>query len=288
MKNIDYFDKLQQTVAVALAEDIGSGDLTAGLIDESTQAIADIVCRDHAVICGRPWFDEVFRQIDSDTRIEWFCTEGETVTPDTVICRLSGSARHILTAERSALNFLQTLSATATVSANYAQQLVHTDTRILDTRKTIPGLRLAQKYAVACGGADNHRIGLYDAILIKENHIMSAGSIAQAIGKAKQLHPGITVEVETENLDEVRQALDAKADIIMLDNFTLQMMHEAVALVNGNAKLEVSGNVELEQLPELAKTGVDYISSGAITKHLQAVDLSMRFKMAPLTGNHPE
>ncbi|MBF6058462.1 carboxylating nicotinate-nucleotide diphosphorylase [Thiomicrorhabdus heinhorstiae] len=279
MKNINYFDKLEQTVTTALAEDIGNGDLTASLINEQTQATADIVCRENAVICGRPWFDEVFRQVDPQIHVEWLCEEGSQVAADATICRLSGSARNILTAERSALNFLQTLSATATVSALYAKQLAHCHTRMLDTRKTIPGLRLAQKYAVYCGGADNHRIGLYDAILIKENHIMSAGGIAEAVATAKQLYPDVTIEVETENLDEVQQALDAGADIIMLDNFSLQMMHEAVALVDGNAKLEVSGNVELEQLSELAKTGVDYISSGALTKHVKAIDLSMRFKM---------
>lgn len=278
MRNIDYLQTLTQTVKSALAEDIQNADLTADLIPEEKIATARIICREAAVICGRPWFDEVFRQIDDSIVINWAVTEGEQVKPDQLLCTLKGSARHILTAERTALNFLQTLSATATVTAQYVSKLKGVKTQLLDTRKTLPGLRMAQKYAVACGGGTNHRIGLFDAILIKENHIMAAGSIAQAVQTAKQRHPGISVEVETENLDEVQQAVDAGADIIMLDNFTLEMMHQAVKLVNGRAKLEVSGNVEIEQLEKLASTQVDFISTGAITKHIQAIDLSMRFE----------
>lgn len=278
MRNIDYLQTLTQTVKSALAEDIQNADLTADLIPEEKIATARIICREAAVICGRPWFDEVFRQIDDSIVINWAVAESEQVKPDQLLCTLKGSARHILTAERTALNFLQTLSATATVTAQYVSKLKGVKTQLLDTRKTLPGLRMAQKYAVACGGGTNHRIGLFDAILIKENHIMAAGSIAQAVQTAKQRHPGISVEVETENLDEVQQAVDAGADIIMLDNFTLEMMHQAVKLVNGRAKLEVSGNVEIEQLEKLASTQVDFISTGAITKHIRAIDLSMRFE----------
>jgi len=278
MRNIDYFQTLTQTVENALAEDIQNADLTADLIPEEKNATARIICREAAVICGRPWFNEVFRQIDDSIVINWFVDEGEQVTPDQLLCTLKGSARHILTAERTALNFLQTLSATATVTAQYVSKLKDVKTQLLDTRKTLPGLRMAQKYAVACGGGTNHRIGLFDAILIKENHIMAAGSIAQAVQTAKQRHPGISIEVETENLDEVQQAVDAGADIIMLDNFTLEMMHQAVKLVEGRAKLEVSGNVEIDQLEKLASTQVDFISTGAITKHIRAIDLSMRFE----------
>lgn len=279
MNDINYFENIETTVANALDEDIKSGDLTAGLIPENIQATANIYCREKAVICGRPWFDEVLRQVDETAQVEWLCEEGETVEKDQLICTINGSARNILTAERTALNFLQTLSGTATTTAEYVKPLQGTKTKLLDTRKTLPGLRLAQKYAVACGGGQNHRIGLYDAILLKENHIMSAGGIAEAIGIAKFQHPGKTVEVETENLEEVQEALLGGADIIMLDNFTLKMMYEAVAIVNGKAKLEVSGNVEIGDLETLAKTQVDFISTGAITKHLRSIDLSMRFKM---------
>lgn len=280
MNAIDYFENLENTVAIALEEDIKSGDLTAGLIPEETQAEANIICREKAVLCGRPWFDEVFRQVDPDIKIEWICEEGEPVEADQCLCVIKGSARNILTAERTALNFLQTLSGTATITAQYVAQLQGSHTQLLDTRKTLPGLRLGQKYAVACGGGTNHRTGLFDAILIKENHIMAAGGILKAVSTAKKMHPNITVEVETENLDEVQQALEAGADIIMLDNFSLEMISQAVELVNRKAKLEVSGNVELSHLPQLIKTQVDFISTGAITKHLQAIDLSMRFSMS--------
>lgn len=279
MNDINYFEDIESTVASALNEDIKDGDLTAGLIPETVQATANIFCREDAIICGRPWFDEVFRQIDENAKVEWLCEEGESVKSDQLICTIKGSARNILTAERTALNFLQTLSGTASTTAEYVKPLAGTKTKLLDTRKTLPGLRLAQKYAVACGGGQNHRIGLYDAILLKENHIMAAGGIAEAIGIAKFQHPGKTVEVETENLAEVQEALEGGADIIMLDNFTLEMMDQAVSLVNNKAKLEVSGNVEIEHLETLAKTQVDFISTGAITKHLRSIDLSMRFKM---------
>lgn len=278
MNNIDYFENLSQTVATAIAEDIKTGDLTASLIADENQANATIVCREKAIICGRPWFDEVFSQIDDSIQIEWLCNEGDLVQAEQVICNIKGSAKNILTAERTALNFLQTLSATATTSSQYVALMHGSATKLLDTRKTLPGLRLAQKYAVHCGGGQNHRIGLYDAILIKENHIIAAGGIAQAVAKAKTNYPDVTIEVETENLDEVAQALAAGADIIMLDNFTFEMMKEAVTLVNKQAKLEVSGNVEGEHLSKLLETKVDFISSGAITKHIKAIDLSMRFQ----------
>lgn len=275
-----YFADLAQNVATALKEDIGQGDLTAGLIPKEQQAIAKVYCRETAVICGRPWFDEVLRQVDVNLSITWHVDEGQQVSPDTLVCVIRGNAAHILTAERTALNFLQTLSGTATITANYIQAMQSSHTQLLDTRKTLPGLRLAQKYAVVCGGGKNHRIGLYDAILIKENHIMSAGGIAKAIQTAKQQHPNIKVEVETENLNELQEALDAQADIVMLDNYSLEMIKEAVSINRQHAtpaKLEVSGNVELENLPDLVKTKVDYISTGAITKHVRAIDFSMRF-----------
>jgi len=279
MNDINYFENIEHTVATALDEDIKTGDLTAGLIPQNVQARANIFCREDATICGRPWFDEVFRQVDENAQVEWLCEEGEEVKTDQLICVITGSAKHILTAERTALNFLQTLSGTATTTSKYVKPLEGSKTKLLDTRKTLPGLRLAQKYAVACGGGQNHRIGLYDAILLKENHIMAAGGIAEAIGLARFQHPGKTVEVETESLEEVKEALEGGADIIMLDNFTVEMMHQAVKLVNNKAKLEVSGNVEIEHLETLATTQVDFISTGAITKHLHSVDLSMRFEM---------
>lgn len=279
MTDINYFEDIELTVKQALNEDIKDGDLTANLIPQDNQAHAKIVCREEAILCGRPWFDEVFRQVDENIKINWLKEEGETVHTDDTLCEITGSARHILTAERSALNFLQTLMATATTTAAYMKYLQNGHTTLLDTRKTLPGLRLAQKYAVACGGATNHRIGLFDAILIKENHIMAAGSIAAAVKTAKTDHPHVKVEVETENLDEVQQALQAGADIIMLDNFSIEMMTSAVEMVQGVAKLEVSGNVEIQHLSEIALTGVDFISTGAITKHVRAIDLSMRFAM---------
>lgn len=279
MNAVNYFDSLENTVTTALQEDIQGGDLTAELIPITIQAEAKILCRESAILCGRPWFDEVFRQIDDSIQIEWLAEEGDEIAENQTLCLITGPAQRILTAERTALNFLQTLSATATSTAQYTALLKGSRTQLLDTRKTIPGLRLAQKYAVACGGGKNHRMGLYDAILIKENHIMAAGSILNAVTTAKQNHPDITVEVETENLDEVQQALNAKADIIMLDNFSLEMMKQAVEMVARKAKLEVSGNVELQHLSKLVDTQVDFISTGAITKNIKAIDMSMRFKM---------
>ena len=278
MNSTDYFLNFSETVQQALYEDIRDGDLTADLVADDTQTVATIISREESVMCGQPWAQEVFKQVDDSLIIEWQCSEGDVVSENQLLCTITGSAKSILTAERTALNFLQTLMATAYQTHCYVKLLGGSNTRLLDTRKTLPGLRLAQKYAVNCGGGKNHRIGLFDAILIKENHIMAAGGIYSAVSKAQALHPGITVEVETENMDEVQQALDAKADIIMLDNFTTEAIEEAVKLVNGAAKLEVSGNVEGDRLQELAATGVDFVSTGAITKHIKATDLSMRFK----------
>lgn len=262
---------------IALAEDLGAGDLTADLIDTGARSEAGILCREPAVICGRPWVDEVFRQIDAAVTLEWQVQDGQQVDAGTLLCRLAGRSRSLLSGERTALNFLQTLSATATVTRRYADALAGTVTRVLDTRKTLPGLRLAQKYAVRCGGGHNHRLGLYDAILIKENHILAAGSISAAVARARALHPGVRLEVEVENLDELGQALGSGPDIVMLDNFSLADMAEAVRRVAGRVPLEVSGNVDIDGIRAIAATGVDYISVGALTKHVRAVDLSMRF-----------
>ncbi|MFZ1642259.1 MAG: carboxylating nicotinate-nucleotide diphosphorylase [Candidatus Contendobacter sp.] len=266
------------TVALALAEDVGGGDLTAALIPESAQAEATVVSREDAVLCGTAWFDAVFRQLDPRIHIEWRATDGDRVEPDQWLCTLRGPARAMLTGERTALNFLQALSGTATLARRYADAVAGTGATILDTRKTLPGLRLAQKYAVRCGGCQNHRIGLFDAVLIKENHIMAAGSITNAIATARRLHPGVTVEVEVENLAELEEALAARPDIVMLDNFDLATMAEAVSITNRQVKLEASGNVNFDTVRNIAETGVDYISIGGLTKDVRAVDLSMRFK----------
>ncbi|SDZ75493.1 nicotinate-nucleotide pyrophosphorylase [carboxylating] [Thiothrix caldifontis] len=268
---------IQATVARALAEDIGTGDVTAGLIPADKQASATVISREDAVLCGVAWFDEVFRQLDPAVRIEWQYQDGERVATNALLCTLQGSARSILSGERAALNFLQTLSATATATRRYVDLVAHTSCRILDTRKTLPGLRTAQKYAVLCGGGTNHRIGLYDRVLIKENHIMAAGSITAAIQQARALHPGILVEVETENLQELAEATAAHADIIMLDEYSLADMREAVRMTAGKIPLEASGGVSPETLVAIAETGVDFVSIGGITKHVRAVDLSMRF-----------
>lgn len=266
------------TVALALAEDVGGGDLTAALIPEAAQAEAAVVSREHAVLCGTAWFDAVFHQLDPRIHIEWRATDGDRVEPDQLLCTLRGPARAMLTGERTALNFLQALSGTATLARRYADLVAGTGATILDTRKTLPGLRLAQKYAVRCGGCQNHRIGLFDAVLIKENHIMAAGSITNAIATARRLHPGVTVEVEVENLAELEEALAARPDIVMLDNFDLATLAEAVNITNRQVKLEASGNVNFDTVRAIAETGVDYISIGGLTKDVRAVDLSMRFK----------
>ena len=267
---------IEENVRTALKEDVGNGDITAELIPAQDQAQARVISRQTAVVCGRAWVDEVFRQVDPKVQIEWLVDDGDKVERDQVLFRLQGSARSLLTGERAALNFLQTLSGTATISHEYAQRVAGTPVRLLDTRKTIPGLRLAQKYAVSCGGCFNHRIGLYDAFLIKENHIMACGGIEQAIETARRNHPGKPVEIEVETEEQLERALVAGADIVMLDNFSPERMIAAVKQTAGRAKLEASGNITDETLLDYANTGVDYISIGALTKHCQAVDLSMR------------
>jgi len=270
-------ENIREDVARALAEDIGTGDVTAALIDPGAQARARIICREDAVLAGAPWAEECFRQLDPAVQIRWHHHDGDRVAADAVLCEIKGNARALVAGERNALNFLQTLSGTATVTRTYVDAVVGTRARILDTRKTIPGLRLAQKYGVRCGGGHNHRIGLYDAILIKENHVAAAGGVANAIRAARAASPGVFLDCEVESLDELRDAIEAGADRVLLDEFSDVMLREAVALAAGRVPLEVSGSVNLERVRTIAETGVDCISIGALTKHVRAVDLSMRF-----------
>lgn len=263
----------------AFAEDLGTGDATADLLPADAQAHATLTCREDAVLAGIPWFDACFRRLDPGVRIDWHARDGDRVAAGSVICHLHGKARALVSAERSALNFLQLLSGTATTTAAYVAAVAGTGVRVLDTRKTLPGLRLAQKYAVRCGGGHNHRIGLYDAILVKENHIAAAGGIGPAATAARRLHPRLLLEVEVETLAELREALAAGVDRIMLDNFTPAMMHEAAGLAAGRVELEISGNVDLQTIAGYARTGVDFISVGALTKHVRAVDLSLRLEL---------
>lgn len=264
-------------VDMALQEDIGSGDITAQLIPEATPAKGRIITRENAILCGTHWVNEVFRQVDSTIRLHWHAADGDRIDANQVIVEFAGSARSLLTGERAALNFMQTLSGTATKSRHYADKVAHTEVKLLDTRKTLPGLRIAQKYAVAKGGCFNHRIGLFDAFLIKENHIHACGGIVQTIKKARIIAPGKPVEVEVENLQEFSEAIGAGADIIMLDNFSLADMYEAVKLKPAGIKLEASGGINDKTLVPIAETGVDFISIGALTKDCQSIDLSMRF-----------
>lgn len=263
-----------------LAEDVGEGDLTAALVPENLAAHAEVVCREDLTLCGQAWFDAVFRRLDPTIRIDWRAKDGDALSAGASLCNLSGPARPLLTGERTALNLLQTLSATASAARCYAEAVHGTGVTVLDTRKTLPGLRQAQKYAVRCGGCANHRMGLYDGILIKENHILATGSITAAVHAARAHSPSVPLEVEVETLDELGEALDAGAERILLDNFTLEAMRQAVALTRGRALLEVSGNVTLETIRVIAETGVDFISVGALTKHVRAVDLSMRITLA--------
>ncbi len=268
---------IAETVRRALAEDVGAGDLTANLIPGATTARAQVISREEAVLCGAAWFDEVFRQLDRKVRVDWNARDGEPVRENQVLCTLDGPARAILTGERTALNFLQTLSGTATVTRRYAEAIRGTKAVVLDTRKTLPGLRTAQKYAVRAGGGQNHRMGLYDAILIKENHIAAAGSVSAAVDAARRDAPaGTTVEVEVEDLAQLNEALAAGADRLLLDNFSLKRLREAVQAAAGRARLEASGGITLENIRAIAETGVDCISIGALTKHVRAVDLSLR------------
>ncbi|VXB29159.1 quinolinate phosphoribosyltransferase [Pseudomonas sp. 8AS] len=271
--------EIQANVRCALHEDIGSGDITAQLIPAERQARATIITRESAVIAGTAWVDEVFRQLDSRVSVRWQVADGERASANQALFHLEGPARALLSGERSALNFLQSLSAVATRSQHFADMVRGTAVKLLDTRKTLPGLRLAQKYAVTCGGCHNHRIGLYDAFLIKENHIAACGGIAQAIASARQIAPGKPVEVEVESLAELQQALDAGANIIMLDELSLGDMRTAVSLTAGRAKLEASGGINESTLRTIAETGVDYISIGSLTKDIKAIDLSMRLSL---------
>jgi nicotinate-nucleotide pyrophosphorylase (carboxylating) len=274
---------IEQNVAAALAEDVGPGDITAGLVDADAVVGAKIIGRQQLVLAGQPWADAVFKSLDERIVIDWYVTDGQSAGPGDVICKLVGPARALLTGERAALNFLQTLSATATATAACVAAIAGSNATILDTRKTVPGLRLAQKYAVRCGGGANHRSGLFDAILIKENHIRSAGSIAAALRQAESLHAGVLVEVEVESQRELLEALDAGASRILLDNFNIDELHAAVATNEAcgyaKAELEASGNITLDNVRAIAATGVDYISIGAITKNIEAVDLSMLFSI---------
>lgn len=273
-------EDLLHMVRATLDEDVGSGDITAALIPEEQTASASVICREKAVLCGQAWFNAVFAELDDRININWQTRDGDTIEQEQVLCTLSGPARPLLTGERSALNFLQTLSATATVARRYADTVADLPVRLLDTRKTIPGLRHAQKYAIRTGGCHNHRSGLYDAILIKENHIAATGSIGNAVSQARKLHANVMVEVEVENENQLQQALDAGADRLLLDNFDTAALAAAVRTAAGRAELEASGNISLENLRETALTGVDFISIGALTKNIQAVDLSMLFSIS--------
>ncbi len=269
-------DEIADTVRRALAEDVGEGDITAQLLPAEQQAHGWVICRETAVLCGTAWFDEAFRQLDPQVQVTWEAQDGASIAPDQRLCRLHGPARALLTGERCALNFLQTLSGTATGVREYVKLVAGTGVTLLDTRKTLPGLRLAQKYAVLCGGGQNHRLGLYDAFLIKENHIAAAGSITAAVRAARALAPGKSVEVEVETLAELDEALAVGVESVLLDNFDLAGLQAAVARTQGRAKLEASGGITRDTLRRVAETGVDYISIGALTKDVRAVDLSMR------------
>ena len=274
-------EAIERDVRRALDADIGSGDVTADLLAPHATARARVITREAAMLCGCAWFDACFHALSDAVRIEWLAGDGEQVAAGALLCRIEGPARALVTAERTALNFLQALSGTATVTATFVEAIRGTRTTILDTRKTLPGMRLAQKYAVRVGGGANHRMGLYDAVLIKENHVATAGSITAAIARARALHPGLMVETEVENFSELREALAAGADRIMLDEFELQELSQAVAEVDGRVPLEVSGSVGIDRVRAIAETGVDYVSIGALTKHVRAVDLSMRIELVP-------
>jgi nicotinate-nucleotide pyrophosphorylase (carboxylating) len=274
---MELYQLIINQAANALDEDVGSGDISAGLIDAEARLETKLVVREDAVLCGCEWFDEVFRQCDASITTRWHAGDGDRITANSVVCEVSGPARGLLTAERSALNFLQTLSGTATLTQTYADKIKHTRCKILDTRKTIPQLRVAQKYAVLCGGGSNHRIGLFDAFLIKENHLAACGGIANAVARAREMQSHKFLEVEVENLQQLQQALDAGVDRVLLDNFSLAAMKQAVELTAGGTELEASGNIDQHQLLEVALTGVDFISIGALTKNLRAIDFSLRY-----------
>ena len=275
---MELYQLIINQAANALDEDVGSGDISAELIDAGVWLDTELLVREDAVLCGCQWFDEVFRQCDEKITTRWHAGDGERITANSVVCEVSGLARGILTAERSALNFLQTLSGTATLTRTYSDQIKHTRYRILDTRKTIPQLRVAQKYAVLCGGGSNHRIGLFDAFLIKENHLAASGGIANAVARAREMHPDKFLEVEVENLEQLQQAIDAEVERAMLDNFSLTDIKRAVELNHQRIELEASGNIEEDNLLQIADSGVDFISIGALTKNLRAIDFSLRYR----------
>ena len=270
---------IEETVHIALREDVGEGDITAELIPADAVSLANVISREACVFCGMDWFEEVFRQIDDEVFIEWHVQDGDSIDADETICSLSGPARSLLTGERTALNFVQTLSATATIASRYAAAVAGTNSVVLDTRKTIPGLRAAQKYAVSCGGCQNHRMGLFDAILIKENHILAAGDIQTAVDEARFHNPGFPVEIEVESISQLEAAFNAGVDRVLLDNFTTDQIREAVKLSSGKIPLEASGGITLDNIRQYAETGVDFISTGSLTKDIIAIDLSMRFSM---------
>ncbi|HJL66627.1 MAG TPA: carboxylating nicotinate-nucleotide diphosphorylase [Arenicellales bacterium] len=275
--NVDRTE-ITRNVQSALSEDLGSGDLTASIIDQTAVASARLISRERAIFCGREWFNEVYNQLDPTIRTNWEVNDGETIRPDQMLCQLAGPARSLLSGERTALNFIQTLSGTASTTRTFVKAIEGTTTRILDTRKTLPGLRMAQKYAVSIGGGCNHRIGLFDGVLIKENHIQAAGSITRAVEiAARSATPGVLLEVEVENLTQLKESLSTSVNRILLDNFTRETLQQAVTLTQGKAELEASGNITLENVQSIARTGVDFISIGAITKHLQAIDFSLLF-----------
>ena len=275
---MELYQLIINQAANALDEDVGNGDISAELIDAEFWLETELLVREDAVLCGCQWFDEVFRQCDEKITTQWHAGDGERITANSVVCEVSGPARGLLTAERSALNFLQTLSGTATLTRTYSDQIKHTRCKILDTRKTIPQLRVAQKYAVLCGGGSNHRIGLFDAFLIKENHLAASGGIANTVARAREMHADKFLEVEVENLEQLQQAIDAEVDRALLDNFSLADMKRAVELNHQRIELEASGNIEADNLLQIAASGVDFISIGALTKNLRAIDFSLRYR----------
>jgi len=268
---------IEENVFNALKEDLGDGDITAELIPPDNISLATVISREDCIFCGLDWFEETYRQVDEEVHIDWCIDDGDKLVAGQIICTISGFSRSIVSGERTALNFAQTLSATATLSSSYAEKVASTKTRVLDTRKTIPGLRMAQKYAVSCGNCENHRLGLFDAFLIKENHIMACDGINNAVTEARYRNADLKIEVEVENMDELQQAIDAGADRVLLDNFDLKTLQQAVTLCKDKIITEASGNITLDSILDIAKTGVDYISTGDLTKNIKAVDLSMRF-----------
>lgn len=275
---MDFTQAIINQVANALDEDVGSGDISAELIDRETILETELLVRENAVLCGVPWFDEVFRQCDPSISTHWHFRDGDSIAADSVVCEVSGPARPLLTGERCAINFLQTLSGTATLTRDYAGLIAHTGCRILDTRKTIPQLRLGQKYAVRCGGGENHRIGLFDAYLIKENHLAACGGITPAVERAREINPRVMLEVEVESLNQLQQAIEAGVDRALLDNFSLVQIQQAVELTGNQIELEASGNIDKQSLVAIAESGVNFVSIGSLTKHLRAIDYSLRYK----------